>query len=237
VNHWYLEPDMPGIEFKPLEIADVLKLIGALTVFALGLYQYAQAQKWKRREFIAAQIKEFEANKDIQIMMTILDWTDRKVYFPSEAGGDPVELRVDDQVLCSALLPHEAAGRYDRYEVLIRDRVDRFLEMLVRLENFVDARLISVDELRPYMHYWIKLIAGQMPGWHSPEVFILLLNYIQRYGFDGAAELIKQFGYEPVPPKAAVDQAIAQIVALRARSDWHVVGDAAIAPPVPADGC
>ncbi len=126
---------MPGIEFKPIEIADLLKLIGALTVFALGLYQYARAQKWKRGEFIAAQIKEFEANKDIQIMMTILDWTDRKVYFPSEAGGDPVELRVDDQVLCSALLPHEAAGRYDRYEVLIRDRVDRFLEMLVRLKT------------------------------------------------------------------------------------------------------
>src|SRR5437016_1241176 len=79
LSFWVRQGNMPVIDFKPITIADLLKLLGAITVFGLGLYQYAQAQKWKRREFVAAQIKDFEGNKDIQIMMTILDWTDRKV--------------------------------------------------------------------------------------------------------------------------------------------------------------
>ena len=52
------------------------KLIGAVAVFGIGLYQYAQAQKWKRREFISSQVKEFEADKKIQLSMTMLDWSD-----------------------------------------------------------------------------------------------------------------------------------------------------------------
>src|SRR5215472_11006572 len=103
---------MPGIDFKlspitellklivdlkPVPIAELLKLIGAAMVFGIGLYQYAQAQKWKRREFIASQIKEFEADKDIQLVMTMLDWPDRPLYFPSDTGAERIEVRVDEQ--------------------------------------------------------------------------------------------------------------------------------------------
>lgn len=199
-----------------------LKIGGALAVFLIGLWQYAKAQKWKRREFIAAQIKEFEADKDIQLVMTILDWTDRKLHFPSASGGENVEVRVDDQLLCSALLPHEAAGRYYPNEVMIRDRIDRFLEMLVRLDNFVEAHLISVAELRPYVGYWIQLISGNMPGWHTPEVFVLLLNYIQRYGFDGAHRLITRFGYDPVPATETVSAAINKTIERRKAAEFEV---------------
>jgi hypothetical protein len=224
---------MPGIDFKPIAIVDLIKLIGAVTVFGLGLYQYVQAQRWKRREFIAAQIKEFEADEDIRLVMTMLDWTDRKLYFPSDTGADPIEVKVDDGLLCSALLPHEAAHRYYPNEVMIRDRIDRYLEMLVRLENFVEARLISIAELRPYMSYWIRLISGHMPGWHSPDVFTLLLNYIQRYGFDGAQRLIRQFGYDPVPPKAAIDEAISRAVEWRTKFEFHASSDSQADLPRP----
>ena len=212
---------------------DWVKIGGALVVFIIGLWQYTRAQKWKRREFIAAQIKDFEADKDIQLVMIILDWTDRKLYFPSVSGGNSIEVRVDDQLLCSALLPHEAASRYSADEVMIRDRIDRFLEMLVRLDNFVEARLINVAELRPYVGYWIRLISGNMPGWHTPEVFVLLLNYIQRYGFDGAQRLITRFGYDAVPSAEAVRTAIAKTVKRRKKAEFQVNPDYATDPPMP----
>jgi hypothetical protein len=80
---------MPGIDLKAGPVAELLKLIGATTVFGIGLYQYAQAQKWKRREFTASQFREFEADKSIQFVMTILDFTDRPQYFRSDIGGSP----------------------------------------------------------------------------------------------------------------------------------------------------
>ena len=98
---------------------------------------------------------------------------------------------------------------------MIRDCVDRYLDMLVRLQNFVDARLIYIDELRPYMTYWIELASGQKRGYHHREVFTLFLNYIQAYGFTGAAVLIKGFGFNPVPPETDVTEAIDKALAKR----------------------
>ena len=103
----------------------------------------------------------------------------------------------------------------------IRDCIDRYLDMLMRLQTFVDSRLIKIDELGPYIRYWIKLAAGQMSGHHDPDIFVLLLNYIKEYGFagddgsEGAAKLIRAFGYDPVPARDVVEKAISE--ALRNR--------------------
>jgi hypothetical protein len=93
--------------------------------------------------------------------------------------------------------------------------------MLVMFWNFIEAGLISTAELRPYMQYWIRLISGQMTDWHTPQSFYLLLNYIQVYGFTGAAILIKSFGYNPHPSKAAVDEAIKVTLEKRSESISH----------------
>lgn len=75
------------------------KILGAIMVFSIGLWQYAKAQRWKRREFIAAQVKEFESDKKIQLAMTMLDWNNRELYFPSEASDKPIALKVDTALL------------------------------------------------------------------------------------------------------------------------------------------
>jgi hypothetical protein len=66
--------------------------------------------------------------------------------------------------------------------------------MLVRCFDFTDARLIKVDEVKTYLEYWIDLISGTKPSAHSPAFFVLLLNYIQQYGFKKAGNLIGTFG-------------------------------------------
>jgi hypothetical protein len=201
------------------------KIAGAIVVFSIGLWQYAKAQRWRRREFIAAQVKEFESDKKIQLAMTMLDWNNRELYFPSEASDKPIALKVDTALLCSAFLPHQWVKCYSKEEEMIRDCFDRFLDMLVMFWNFIDAGLISRDELRPYMQYWIRLISGQMTDWHTSQLFYLLLNHIQVYGFTGAALLIKSFGYNPQPPKAALDEAIKATLEKRSESIWHSDAD------------
>ena len=207
------QTDLKQIDLKL--ITEWLKILGGIVVFGLGLFQYARAQKWKRREFIASQIKDFEADIKIQLAMTMLDWNERRLYFPAKGGDGFVPILVNEALLRSSFLPHENAIRYFQNEVLIRDCFDRFFDMLVRLSDFVEADLISVDELRPYLQYWIKLISGNKRGWHSPELFILLLNHIDKYDFEKAAQLIRNFGYDPVPSKVALEEAIKKTLEMR----------------------
>lgn len=228
--------DLTDVETRKL-LTEWAKIAGGVVVFLIGLCQYRKTQKWKRREFIAAQMKEFEADRKIQLAMTMLDWNERKLYFPSEAGDKPIALKIDEAILCSALLPHEWTS-YSEDEAKIRDCFDHFLDMLVRLWNFVEAGLISVDELRPYMDYWIELVSGQKPDWHTPEFFALLLNHIQKYGFLRAAKLIRSFGFNEQPSKEVLAEAIRQTVEIREKSIWRTSADQGIPLKQPyADPC
>jgi hypothetical protein len=198
------------------------KILGAFVIFLVGLYQYTRAQTWKRREFIASQMKDFEADKGIRATMKMLDWHDRHITFPSDIGDNPVVIRVDELLLCSALLPHDNAGQYSADEAVIRDSFDRFLDMLVRLFTFVKARLISTEELRPYVIYWIRIMNGDLPQWHTAEFRVLLLNYIKIYHFDGAAKLVADFGFNPTASEGVLKSAVDTIMVSRdKRKQFH----------------
>jgi len=162
------------------------KIVGALGAFGFGTYQYIRTQKWKRREFIAAQIKDFEADKQIQVVLTVLDWSDRRVAVPSKLEDKPLVVFISESLLCTSLLPHSSTCGYSPEESLIRDCFDRFLDGLDRLQTFIEAKLISIDELRPYIDYWLKAMSGQTQQ-HPPEFYALLHNYIQIYGFTRVA--------------------------------------------------
>ena len=206
------------------------KIVGGVIVFAIGFYQYRHGQKWKRREFVASQIKDFEADPKIRLAMTMLDWNDRVLYFPAEGGTKFISIRVNEPLLRSALLPHEDANGYFKNEVIIRECFDDFLDMLVRLSAFVEAKLIRTEELRPYLEYWITLISGKKPDWHTPEFFVLLRNHIQIYGFTKINQLMEHFGYDPVPSPEEVRHAVQSTLAIRPlgaektipESDQHV---------------
>jgi hypothetical protein len=82
---------------------NVIGLIG-VTVGVIGaikgLVEYERAQQWKRGEFLAGEMKEFHANKDIRKALSILDWADRKVeLFPDHPNPDARYVFVDDRLL------------------------------------------------------------------------------------------------------------------------------------------
>ena len=198
----------------PQLCVEVIKICGAGTAFIIATYQYVTAQKWKRREFVAAQVRDFKSDKWIAAGLTILDWSDRKVAFPNEIEDKPFVFITHEALLCAALLPHSPPNGYSTKEALLRDCFDRLLDGLVMFQNFIEARLISVDELRPYMNYWLRSISGETRQ-HTPQFYLLLHNYINVYGFKEAAQLLESFGYRISAPGGEVDAAIESILAQR----------------------
>lgn len=93
--------------------------IGAISAFSFAIYQYIQSARWKRMEFIANEVKEFEADPVVQNALLMIDWGTRKINF--SLGSDPkqttlITITRDDQ--WKALLPHKLKVRekYPEYQ-------------------------------------------------------------------------------------------------------------------------
>src|SRR5437763_11822396 len=53
--------------------------VAALIAFIVGLAQYRHAQRWKRAEFVAKEIKELKSDPAIRNALLMLDWNERYI--------------------------------------------------------------------------------------------------------------------------------------------------------------
>jgi hypothetical protein len=84
-----------------LELAAVIL---AAATFLVGVFQYGRAQRWKRAEFVAGKIREFEAYPEVDLAMRMLDWNRRRVeLFPEDPDPAKRAVWVSGAVLASAL--------------------------------------------------------------------------------------------------------------------------------------
>lgn len=58
----------------------ILALLGASIAFCVGLFQYRKAQRWKRAEFLANEMKDFLANPRVEKALLLIDWTWRTIH-------------------------------------------------------------------------------------------------------------------------------------------------------------
>ncbi|MGQ7856633.1 hypothetical protein ACUN24_20540 [Pedobacter sp. WC2501] len=183
---------LPLLEF----ILKLLGGIGAFYLFLIGLKRYGKDQKWKRNEFVAAQAKEFNADKLVRNTMYMLDWGSRYVeLFPESPVYAERFAKVTRGGLRSALQSHTTKRRFTPVEVAIRDHFDCFLNYFEVFEQYIEAGLISEKELEPYLRYWVQTISDDI----EQEVRNSIHHYVDEYGFRGTQSLFRRFGKEIVP--------------------------------------
>jgi hypothetical protein len=183
----------------------LIKLIaggGGLYLFFKGLQRYLKDQTWRRNEFVAKEIKDFTSDPMVKNIMSILDWGSRYVeLFPAKANYDDRFAKVDRPILKSALQYHKfkttdpAKDRFTRTEVAIRDNFDCFLSYFERFEHFIEAGLITPEELKPYLRYWIDTISENM----EDDVRNFINHYIDKYEYKGTQNLFKRFNKNIFP--------------------------------------
>lgn len=177
----------------------LVKLIagtGGLYLFFIGLRRYLRDQTWRRNEFVAKEIKDFTSDPMVKNVMSILDWGSRYVeLFPNKPNYDDRFVKVDRQILKSALQYHKfktsepIKDRFTQTEVAIRDNFDCFLFYFERFEHFIEAGLITPEELKPYLRYWIETISEDI----EDDVRNFINHYIDRYNYKGTQNLFIRF--------------------------------------------
>jgi len=162
--------------------------IGAITLL-LGVLEYIRAQAWKRAEFLAEVIKEFESNPMVHNVLLMLDWEDRPIeLFPDMEKRESRFSRVDDRILLKSLATHDVriveeeesvkvvplteAERADHRlsfspdQAAIRDCMDEFLNRLERFDSHVRSHLVRAEAFR----------RGELGGELGTVTYLLMMS-------------------------------------------------------------
>ena len=195
--------------------------IGAISAFTFAIFQYRKAEKWKRMQFVADEVRELEADPQIQNALWMIDWGVRSInlfLIRDPKTEDFVKITRDMQ--WRALLPHPLKKTHDEYqaktkmdiegtsgeigpsrdrgftvlEARIRDTYDSLLTRLDRLETFVDAGLIHAGDLRPFIAYWIDALTALDTEDEDGTWLVTLLTYIDYYKYTGVNRLFARYG-------------------------------------------
>lgn len=193
--------------------------LAALSLLAAAA-QYKSKNRWHRIDFLRQAVRQFEQDPDIWKALKILDFEEYRDYEITYRDR-PISFRVNNDLLCAALATHEERikrkqkldellkqeGQLDeRYfeqyqiETAIRDWFNKMLNGLEHFGYFIESGLFTANEIRPWMIYWIRLIADRAykrPG--ASKFYDQLYTYIHEYGFAGVINLFEQFGYRILP--------------------------------------
>lgn len=182
------------------DFAPVVGGIVALSTFVFATWQYRQAQRWKKAEFVANEMKQFRSDPKNSIALTMLDWNSRKIRF--SAGKEDKSYIVDDLLISEALRLYSIEDYKDGKENIfhppqnhIRDVFDHLLDDIERLNSFVTAGLIKADDLRPYLEYWLDIMSGKSRR-KPDDVIKKLWIYIDAYNYKGVRKIFSKLGYD-----------------------------------------
>lgn len=186
-----------------LETVDfLLKLLGAIgaaVLFFIGLKRYNKSQTWKKKEFLANEIRVFTSDEVVQNAMLMLDWEGREIkLFPDEEIPNDRYVHVDRAILTAALrYGFSATGKpitFNDVEIEIRDTFSVFFDYFERFQDLIDSKLIEAEDLIPYLIYWIESISNRKDEPYVRAIY----QFIISYKFEGTQALFKEFGH-PIP--------------------------------------
>lgn len=189
-----------------MDLAKWLSLAGTAVVVGgvpIGLWQYGQAQAWKRAEFAAGEMRAFFADPGVQKALRILDYNAIRI----DLGAG--EVVVKDATLKEALRIHVrtpeggSSSRFTPDEVAIRDVFDRLFDHLERFGHFLATGLVRRADLRPYLEYWLRVLGTREGGRKPRDVVEAIWAYAHEYHGDGVRRLFAAYGYDVTPPGAA----------------------------------
>lgn len=195
---------------------------GAIAAFIFAFVQYRRSEQWKRAEFIANEVKDFESDPLVQNALLMIDWGTRRInLFLSSDLRSADFVKITREVQWKALLPHPIKQKYLDYrnsdpsdsesnnksgastftvvEAKIRDTYDVYLTRLDRFANYIKSELISSEELGPFISYWVDAMTKN----EQPEVDAAwrcaLLTYINYYDYTGVKYLLECYGRDVNP--------------------------------------
>ena len=180
--------------------------IGALAVSAstimIGIYQYVKAQKWKKAEFVSKEIKEFYNDFDIKRAFVLLDWNSNELVLKENEIDEKKKIHFTDDLIFSALAFNENKGndleKFCKEEVVIRSIFDSLFGWLIMFDSYIETELVTAEDLKPYLIYWIQILADTSSNRKPEKVREQIWKYIDTCGFEKLRQFCSRFGFQDI---------------------------------------
>ena len=190
-----------------MTLSDLATWIGLVVAFItaqLALREYRTTQQWKRAEFLAAEVDKFFQTKQVATALLLIDYSLIRLGPDGQRAsrGDTNAFKADDALIISALRVHtefeDETEKFNDQETIVRLAFDELLTGFERFAFHVDSSLISLDDLKTYVGYWVEKVADPRSKWKPAEFYVSLARFVDAYQYKGARRLFRQMGH-PLP--------------------------------------
>ena len=170
---------------------DSLATIGLMVGGGFALWRWIIDQRWRRVQYASQLLEKFFLKDNTKKALTMLDSTTEIELFPDEPEQKNRKVYVDSKLIFEALRPDMGEG-FSRLTWPIRMIFDEFFTDLSMFQHHIDAKLLKVEDVRPYLEYWIKSINGHGPVFkevHNLALAQQMNEYLQAFGYKAILDL------------------------------------------------
>ena len=167
--------------------------------------QYQRAQDWKRLEFIAKEMRMFVDKAEVRNAIDMMSWLYKSIeFFPdSKLPARNFYERVHCDNVNSTFTKLNQCEGMSVLETVISETFEIFFQEVERLNGFIETGLISPEELRPYIYFWVDLLNS--PETYAERTFMekdrltyinaiqSLKNYVEDEGYPGVTALLNRY--------------------------------------------
>jgi hypothetical protein len=124
------------------------------------------------------------------------DWPDANPSAPAAPSDEAVRTAPSSDIVRKTERATLGGTSFEPEEAAIRDCYDRFLDGFERFGNYLRGNLVSVNDLKPYVQYWIDDIVDTKCDANDSLWCVFLFAYIEYYSFEGVQALFESFGHD-----------------------------------------
>ena len=177
-----------------LELKEIAAFLAAVAGGGFALWRWTVDQKWRRLQYAQSLIKEFFERKNIAKAFEVID-TIGEVEFEDDSNPTKrITINITNDFLISALTTFDQKNKNTYEEIILRDIFDDLFDGISLFQSHIDIGLIKLQDIRPYLDYWIKELSGHGKI-HSKKVARQISRYLIFFGYDQALRFARDMGY------------------------------------------
>jgi hypothetical protein len=175
---------------------DLLATIGVIAAGAFALWRWIVDQRWRRVQYAYELVGKFLEKENTKKALTMLDAETKIELFPNETNPEDRRYFVDDDLMIEALRT-DMHTAFDRPAFAVRSIMDEFFTDLTMFQHHIDAKLIKLTDVQPYLEYWINSINGHglvFEQVHTVALAKRINEFLRSFGYKAILKLSKSMG-------------------------------------------
>jgi len=178
-----------------VQVLSVAASIATVVTLIVGIRQLSAEHKWRRAEFLASVVRDFEGDERFAVFRRLVDYTNTSITYRG------VSFRMTEEELARALdLPESrrvngAVGTagYTESEHAVREVFDFWFDFLARCGAHAQRSLLSPHDVKPVLVYWLDNLELGISR-HDDATLAALRAYAQKFHKD-AIRFAATLGY------------------------------------------